>query len=1051
MHRRRVGLWSLWALALLSLAPPLYAQTPPKDLPRYEVQVDLDTARRYAKVSEVVTWTNTGSQPVNEIVFNAHAHFSIPDKDVGLLAKMAEVLRLSPKEALSFDGPPLEMEEVRYRGLSKPSPIVKDNAGMPLEKKPLEFKPSPGSLKPAPLPPRKEIENRPIGFYFPDDNVTALTIPLPEPLSPGEAVTLELRFHVTVPAKKGRWGQWDGITTLTQWLPVVAVHDDKGWQPAPFIAWHQPFHNEAGVYQVRVKLPSDQKLAASAPVKDEVDLKDGWKEIVHEEICVRDFSLVASARFQEWTGEVDGIKIRVLAPPEHEFYARAFIETTKESLPIYNQWFGRYPYTQFTVVEACLGWAGNESGGMVLIDDRMFNMPHIARGYPTYLLQHELAHQWWYNAVGTNGYAETWMDEGMATYFSHRLADRLSGRNNELIKYPTGLGWLPNIRRDDLRNFGMVGVWARGEAHPPVQEMPKYGHLVNLTSATYDRGGKVVGLIEERMGEAAFLDFIRHINRKYQFRILRVSDFQRELEEHTNYPWQEFFQHWVYGTGRCDWAIESVEINEEKANVFRWKRAKPGHPVRVTIYLKQQGEFNEPTSVGIRLKSGKEYQVRVPIHPDTPALKIDDLHAFVACSSEDIAGKQRARARIEISLPSEPEQISVDPDHILIDERPTNNHWKREFRWRLTPLYTQLDEVDVANSYDRWNVQAGPWIYFSSYSDPWYSKSLMGGFRAGLFRTQEVNAAAFVAYRSNDRNLIAGADVLWDHALWPQMQLGASVEKSLATLSNSDIPSSRAVVFARHVLLYGSSLYLPPFEYVEGFGVMQNRCLPDPRVFTPGADLFRDRTALGLHYHKNMMTPYWDAEGGYALDVTFQYGLPIFGTERDFQQLYGQYSFVKGMGGMRDWLGDGPIVSWLADTRWAFRVGGAASLPTSGQFFALGGGDNFRGFDLYERQGSMLWLGSVEWRVPLVTNRHWDFCDHIAGVRNIYAAPFYDVGNAYVNGRQLGPVAHAFGAGLRVDVTWLGMIERTMLRFDVAKTINSSNAWQFWVGIQHPF
>jgi hemolysin activation/secretion protein len=278
-----------------------------------------------------------------------------------------------------------------------------------------------------------------------------------------------------------------------------------------------------------------------------------------------------------------------------------------------------------------------------------------------------------------------------------------------------------------------------------------------------------------------------------------------------------------------------------------------------------------------------------------------------------------------------------------------------------------------------------------------------------------------------------------------------SVEKSVGTLNNSDIPCNRGVIFARYILMYGSALYLPPFEYVETFGLMQNRCLPDPRVATPGADLFRDRTALGLHYHKNLMTPYWDAEGGYSLDMTYQYGLPIFGTGRDFQQAYGQFAFVKGMTKLNDWFGHGPVRDWLADTRWAFRIGGAAALPNDGQFFALGGGDNFRGFDLYERQGSMLWVGSVEWRVPVATNLPWDCIDHVAGVRNIYLAPFYDVGNAYVNGHPLGSIAHAVGAGMRIDVTWLGLIERTTLRFDIAKTVNGSYPLQFWFGIQHPF
>ena len=54
-----------------------------------------------------------------KIVFNAHAHWSIADKDIGLLAKIGEILRMSPKEAMSSEGPALEVEEVLLRGQSK--------------------------------------------------------------------------------------------------------------------------------------------------------------------------------------------------------------------------------------------------------------------------------------------------------------------------------------------------------------------------------------------------------------------------------------------------------------------------------------------------------------------------------------------------------------------------------------------------------------------------------------------------------------------------------------------------------------------------------------------------------------------------------------------------------------------------------------------------------------------------------------------------------------------------------------------------------------------
>ncbi len=96
-------------------------------------------------------------------------------------------------------------------------------------------------------------------------------------------------------------------------------------------------------------------------------------------------------------------------------------------------------------------------------------------------------------------------------------------------------------------------------------------------------------------------------------------------------------------------------------------------------------------------------------------------------------------------------------------------------------------------------------------------------------------------------------------------------------------------------------------------------------------------------------------------------------------------------------------------------------------------------------------MASVEWRIPIVTGIQADFFDHVAGLRGIYFVPFYDVGNAYLNGREVGSTAHAVGGSLRFDVAWFGLIERTMLRADVAKTLNDNSPFQFWFGIQHPF
>src|SRR5690349_2349222 len=72
------------------------------------------------------------------------------------------------------------------------------------------------------------------------------------------------------------------------------------------------------------------------------------------------------------------------------------------------------------------------------------------RRYIDHLVTHETCHQWWWNTFGTNGYAETFMDEGLVNGFTALRLDAKYGRNGPLIAWPEGLTWLPTIGREDL-------------------------------------------------------------------------------------------------------------------------------------------------------------------------------------------------------------------------------------------------------------------------------------------------------------------------------------------------------------------------------------------------------------------------------------------------------------------------------------------------------------------------------------------------------------------------------------------------------------------------
>jgi hypothetical protein len=198
-----------------------------------DLDMVLDVDHHLATVHERVTWTNNSTRATEELVFNAHSHYQPYGKDTGFLAKQVEtlfiaktleLLRMSPTDALATGGPACEIIKV-----TAPATEIHSSSGQ------AELMPSLGAELP---------------FRFREDNATALVVTLPRPVGPGETVTVNIDFLMHLPQKQGRWGQWKGVTFLSNWQPVLAVYDESGWQPTPFIPWHQPFFNEAGGFHV---------------------------------------------------------------------------------------------------------------------------------------------------------------------------------------------------------------------------------------------------------------------------------------------------------------------------------------------------------------------------------------------------------------------------------------------------------------------------------------------------------------------------------------------------------------------------------------------------------------------------------------------------------------------------------------------------------------------------------------------------------------------------------------------------------------------------------
>lgn len=983
--------WVLF-LGLLLGAEPLRADSIPDWLPRYDFDIALNIQQRLVHAKEKVTFTNRHDRPTSELVFSAYARYKIPDDEVVLLAKTLELLRAHPSDAIDFVGNRLQVDRVTLTGTDVQLP-----------------------------------------FHWQSHLHTALVVTLPKEVKKGESVSVEIHFRLSLPDKQGRWGYQQGVTTLANWYPILAYYDNQGWQPTPFVAWHQPFFNEAGVYTARFVLPKEQKVACTGTIikRHEVDAEQQCLEIVAA--AARDFTLVCSHRFQEWTQTVDQCTIHVLAFPEHEYMARKALEFAAEVIPIYNRWFGHYPFTDFYIVESYFPWNGNQNAGIVLIDHRVFLMPKILTRYMDHLISHETLHQWWWNVVGVNGYSETFMDEAVACFYTARRLQHKYGYNAPLLEYPFGQNIIPNVNHEDYRFYGLFGTIARQEETKTVQPLPEFGNLVTMFSMCYDRGAKILGMIEERIGEAAFYDFMKLLYTRYQFRILRVADFQRELEAYTGYSWQEFFDRWLYGVGASDWSIQKVSIEHHQAS-----DAQPPISLgyQVTVQLLQKAEFTEPTWLGIKFDEDQDFLMRIPIRPGQAYQEMDEPPCRIETSNDG------RHVQVTLHLPKKPQQISIDPDHVLMDKEPANNHWKAELAYRFPPVFTNLSETGLTTAYDRWNLITGPWL---GTNQPQFGQRAYAGLRAALYRLEQFQGGIYTAYDVENADLVVGADALFRHLWHPNVQAGFQYDHSL-TEDWANLKRDRGRVFARYVFLETPSLYLDPIYFVEGYGRIQRQyegLQDDGRYVPPGVESYDDSAGIGLRYYRNYQTPYWDPEGGYKIDLNYELGLPIVGTYNGvYNRLQGEVSLVKAL--PADWC-------YIGQTRLAGRLYGGIGLPDNGYHFQLGGPNRLRGFNRDDREGDTVWLVSLEWRFPLWREADLDIAYRLFRLNHLYGVTFYDVGAIYLSGHIQENVAHALGFGIRADLSLLSFIERATLRFDIAKTVNDPQPVQFWFGLSQAF
>lgn len=251
---------------------------------------------------------------------------------------------------------------------------------------------------------------------------SAMRLPLSPALQPGEQAVIKMTFSVLVPAEsEGNYGIFafvDDILALAHFYPMIAVHDDEGWNLEIPPQMGDVLYADSSFYLVWITAPAALTIVASG-VEIERGATGDQQQVTFVGGPMRDFYLAASTRYAVVSQQVGETTVNSYATLELVDEAKITLGYAVDALRIYNERFGVYPFTEFDVASTPNLALGIEYPGMVVIALRLYD-PAQRGDYPLVYLEstvaHEVGHQWFYSVIGNDQLDEPWIDEAIVQY-----------------------------------------------------------------------------------------------------------------------------------------------------------------------------------------------------------------------------------------------------------------------------------------------------------------------------------------------------------------------------------------------------------------------------------------------------------------------------------------------------------------------------------------------------------------------------------------------------------------------------------------------------------
>ena len=346
---------------------------------------------------------------------------------------------------------------------------------------------------------------------------TALTVPLEDSLASEETVELDVSLAADLPRWPERYGSWDDVVLLGNWIPTVALREDGRWRFDDYGAVGDPFLSDVASYDVSLSL--ERHLAAVgtgtlAGVAEDGD-RQTWRFSVEN---MRDAAFAVSGVWHGLERRAGNTIVRAWFPADDPLTGARLADAAASAVDTYTRWFGELPFDEVEVVQTPGIFGGMEYPGVVFVSsasaalEEFPLLPDLLEhaGFEDaglrYVVGHEVAHQWWYASVGNDQVREPWLDEALAELSTRLWLRAREGSDQTWLM--TNLATSPNPEQ------GIVSA-----------NISDFEDNAAYADAVYLQGSEILLRVKDEIGTARLLEVLREWHRRAGGEIGTIDEF----------------------------------------------------------------------------------------------------------------------------------------------------------------------------------------------------------------------------------------------------------------------------------------------------------------------------------------------------------------------------------------------------------------------------------------------------------------------------------------------------------------------------------------------